>query len=73
MRGVSPATLFVLNANKFSIKEFEQATSSNQFTVNEVATAIKNDIPNEYIIALLQQVPVLDAMPLYEKTRFYIT
>jgi len=35
--------------------------------VNEVATAIKNDIPNEYIIALLQQVPVLDAMPLYEK------
>lgn len=64
---ISPATLFVLNANKFSIKEFEQAISANQFTVNEVATAIKNDIPNEYIIALLQQVPVLDAMPLYEK------
>lgn len=64
---ISPATLFVLNANKFSIKEFEQAISSNQFTVNEVATAIKNDIPNEYIIALLQQVPVLDALPLYEK------
>lgn len=64
---ISPATLFVLNANKFSIKEFEQAISSNQFTVNEVATAIKNDIPNQYIIALLQQVPVLDAMPLYEK------
>ena len=64
---ISPATLFVLNANKFTPKEFEQAISSNQFTVNEVATAIKNDIPNEYIIALLQQVPVLDAMPLYEK------
>jgi len=64
---ISPATLFVLNANKFSLKEFEQAISSNQFTVNEVATAIKNDIPNEYIIALLQQVPVVDAMPLYEK------
>ncbi|ASM51830.1 hypothetical protein PESP_b0238 [Pseudoalteromonas espejiana DSM 9414] len=64
---ISPATLFVLNANKLSLKEFEQAISSNQFTVNEVATAIKNDIPNEYIIALLQQVPVLDAMPLYEK------
>ena len=64
---ISPATLFVLNANKFTPKEFEQAISSNQFKVNEVATAIKNDIPNEYIIALLQQVPVLDAMPLYEK------
>ncbi|MFL3650244.1 MAG: cupric reductase [Pseudoalteromonas sp.] len=64
---ISPATLFMLNANKFSLKEFEQAISSNQFTVNEVATAIKNDIPNEYIIALLQQVPVVDAMPLYEK------
>lgn len=64
---ISPATLFVLNANKFTPKEFEQAISSNQFTVNEVATAIKNDIPNEYIIALLQQVPVLDALPLYEK------
>lgn len=64
---ISPATMFVLNANKFTPKEFEQAISSNQFTVNEVATAIKNDIPNEYIIALLQQVPVLDVMPLYEK------
>ncbi|MEL0633905.1 cupric reductase [Pseudoalteromonas carrageenovora] len=64
---ISPATLFVLNADKLSLKEFEQAISSNQFTVNEVATAIKNGIPNEYIIALLQQVPALDAMPLYEK------
>ncbi|KPZ54387.1 hypothetical protein AN391_02986 [Pseudoalteromonas sp. P1-13-1a] len=64
---ISPATLFVLNANKLSLKEFEQAISSNQFTVNEVATAIKNDIPNQYIIALLQQVPALDAMPLYEQ------
>ena len=64
---ISPATLFVLNANKFTPKEFEQAISSNQFTVNEVATAIKNNIPNEYIFALMKQVPALDAMPLYEE------
>ncbi|GAA61328.1 hypothetical protein P20652_3205 [Pseudoalteromonas sp. BSi20652] len=64
---ISPATLFVLNANKFTPKEFEQAISSNQFTVNEVATAIKNNIPNEYIFALMKQVPLLDAMPLYEE------
>lgn len=64
---ISPATLFVLNANKFTPKEFEQAISSNQFTVNEVATAIKNNIPNEYIFALIKQVPALNAMPLYEE------
>lgn len=64
---ISPATLFVLNANKFTPKEFEQAISSNQFTVNEVATAIKNNIPNEYIFALMKQVPALNAMPLYEE------
>jgi hypothetical protein len=64
---ISPATLFVLNANKFTPKEFEQVISSNQFTVNEVATAIKNNIPNEYIFALMKQVPALDAMPLYEE------
>lgn len=64
---ISPATLLVLNANKFTPKEFEQAISSNQFTVNEVATAIKNNIPNEYIFALMKQVPALDAMPLYEE------
>ena len=59
--------MFVLNANKFTPKEFEQAISSNQFTVNEVATAIKNNIPNEYIFALMKQVPALNAMPLYEE------
>ncbi|WP_024603441.1 MULTISPECIES: hypothetical protein [Pseudoalteromonas] len=64
---ISPATLFVLNANKFTPKEFEQAISTNQFTVNELATAIKNNIPNEYIFALMKQVPALDAMPLYEE------
>ncbi|MBH0088919.1 cupric reductase [Pseudoalteromonas sp. NSLLW218] len=64
---ISPATLFVLNANKFTPKEFEQAISSNQFTVNELATAIKNNIPNEYIFALMKQVPALDALPLYEE------
>ena len=63
---ISPATLLMLNANKLSIDEFEHVIAVNQFTVNELAVAINNGLPNEYIFALMEQVPSLNDMPIYD-------
>ncbi|MDC3214275.1 cupric reductase [Pseudoalteromonas distincta] len=63
---ISPATLFMLNANKLSIDEFKHVTAANKFTVNELAVAINNGLPNEYIFTLMKQVPSLNDMPIYD-------
>lgn len=62
---ISPSILFTLNAEKLSLTEFEQAISTNNFTVNEVALAIEQEIENDYILALLNQVSSVNDMPIY--------
>lgn len=61
---LSPSILFVLNAPKLNIDDYKKAISKRSFTVNDLAIAIKNDVPNEYIVPLLSQVSRLSDMPL---------
>jgi len=62
---ISPAILFVLTATTLDIDEYKQAISLHSFTVNEVAIAIKNDMPIEYLKLLFEQTKTPEDMPLF--------
>ncbi|QFU22574.1 hypothetical protein FM038_010645 [Shewanella eurypsychrophilus] len=61
---LSPSILFILSAEKLNIDEYKQTISLRSFTVNEVALAIQNNMPNEYLILLLDQAADIEDMPI---------
>ncbi len=60
---LSPSTLFVLTAPNVDVQQFEQAVSLQSYTVNDVAVAIKANIPFEYIQLLVEQTSSIEDMP----------
>lgn len=60
---LSPSILFVLTAKHLSIDEFEQAISLRNFNVNDIAIAVINDLPFEYLELLAKQTSSIDDMP----------
>ncbi len=61
---LSPSILFILSAKKLNIDEYKQAISLRSFTVNEVATAIQDNMPTAYLILLLDQTAAIEDMPI---------
>lgn len=64
-RAISPSILFVMSAQVLSLKEFSDAVAGASFTVNDVAVAIKNKIPNAYIKVLIEHTNDLSATPIF--------
>jgi len=62
---ISPAMLFVLTAKHLTIDEFKVAISGHSFTVNEVAVAINNNMPQEYLTALIDNTQNIRDMPIF--------
>jgi len=50
---LSPSILFVLTATELDISEYKQAVTLQSFTVNDVAVAIENGMPYEYLALLI--------------------
>ncbi|MBL4941182.1 MAG: hypothetical protein JKY81_05895 [Colwellia sp.] len=67
---ISPSILFVLTATQLDIDEFEQAVSLQTFTVNDVAIAIINNMPIEYLKLLVTQTKSIEDMPLIVQGRY---
>ncbi len=67
---ISPSILFVLTATQLDIDEFEQAVSLQTFTVNDVAVAIINNMPIEYLELLVTQTKSIEDMPLIVQGRY---
>lgn len=61
---ISPSILFVLTATQLTIDEFEQAISMQSFTVNDVAVAIMNEMPFEYLELLITQTKSIEDLPI---------
>ncbi|MDC8830135.1 hypothetical protein [Alteromonas gilva] len=66
---LSPSILFVLSGQKLSLEEFEQAVSLKNFNVNDVAAAIRNDLPYDYLALLIEQTTALEDMPVIAQSR----
>jgi len=62
-RLISPSILFLVNAHALSLTEFENAISSKEFTVNDIAVALKSNLPNDYLTALISQTAQLNGSP----------
>lgn len=60
---LSPSILFVLTATELDISEYKQAVSMQSFTVNDVAVAIENGMPYEYLALLIEQTASIEDMP----------
>ncbi len=60
---ISPSILFVLTATQLDIDEFKQAITLQSFTVNDVAIAIMNNMPNEYLELLITQTKSIEDLP----------
>ncbi|MBD56415.1 hypothetical protein [uncultured Pseudoalteromonas sp.] len=60
---ISPSILFILNAHSLTETEFENAISTKDFTINDIAIAIKSNLPNTYIAALIAQTAQLSGVP----------
>jgi len=67
---LSPSILFVLSAEKLTIDEFSSAISGRSFTVNDVAAAIRNHMPMEYLNALITNTDALGDMPIFNQNRY---
>jgi len=61
---VSPSILFLLTATHLELDEFNQAISFHSFNVNDVAIAILNDMPIEYLSALIAKTEAINDMPI---------
>jgi hypothetical protein len=61
---ISPSILFVLTATHLDFEEFKQAISFHKFNVNDVAIAIINDMPFEYLASLISQTDAIEDMPI---------
>lgn len=67
-RAVSPSIFFVLNSEALTIDEFEVAVSTHQFTADDLAMAIKHNVPFNYIKLLFERSVDLKAMPVFIDT-----
>ena len=67
---LSPSILFVLTAKSLSIDEFKQAISHRDFNVNDIAIAVINDLPFEYLEVLVKQTSSIGDMPTLVQGRF---
>jgi len=61
---ISPSILFVLTATHLDLDDFKQAIAFHSFNVNDVAIAILNDMPIEYISALIAKAEAINDMPI---------
>jgi len=61
---LSPSILFSLTASSLKIEEFKQAVSLRNFNVNDVAVAVINDLPYEYLELLIEQTTSIEDMPI---------
>jgi hypothetical protein len=67
---ISPSVLFVLTATQLDIDEFEQAITLQSFTVNDVAIAIMNNMPYEYLELLITQTKSIEDLPVIVQGRY---
>jgi len=67
---ISPSILFVLTATHLELEEFKQAISFHKFNVNDVAIAIINDMPFEYLASLISQTDAIEDMPILVQGRY---
>lgn len=67
---LSPSILFVLSGSSLNIKEFKQAVSLRNFNVNDVAVAVMNDLPYEYLELLIEQTRSIEDMPIVAQGRY---
>jgi hypothetical protein len=61
---ISPSILFVLTAKQLNINEFQQAVALQSFTVNDLAIAIMNNMPNEYLELLIPRTKSIEDFPI---------
>lgn len=61
---LSPSILFVLTGSSLNIEEFKQAVSLRNFNVNDVAVAVMNDLPYEYLDLLIKQTISIEDIPI---------
>ena len=61
---LSPSILFALTGSSLNIEEFKQAVSLRNFNVNDVAVAVMNDLPYEYLDLLIEQTISIEDMPI---------
>lgn len=61
---ISPSILFVQTAHQLDIDTFKQVVARQSFNVNDLAMAIKVDMPIDYLRILLDQVSTIQDMPI---------
>jgi hypothetical protein len=67
---LSPSILFVLTGSSLNIEEFKQAVSLRNFNVNDVAMAVMNNLPYEYLELLIKQAVSIEDMPIIAQGRY---
>jgi hypothetical protein len=67
---LSPSVLFVLTASALDIEIYKAVISLQSFNVNDVAVAIVNGIPSEYLSPLLAQTRNVEDMPIFYQTDY---
>lgn len=68
---ISPSILFIMVAENLTIDEFKSAASGHSFTVNDVAYAIKRQLPIGYLKALIENTQSIKDMPIFVAEGFY--
>ena len=67
---LSPSILFALTGSTLNLEEFKQAVSLRNFNVNDVAVAVMNDLPYEYLELLIEQTRSIEDMPIIAQGRY---
>jgi hypothetical protein len=67
---LSPSILFALTGSSLNLEEFKLAVSLRNFNVNDVAMAVINDLPYEYLELLIEQTRSIEDMPIIAQGRY---
>jgi hypothetical protein len=67
---LSPSILFALTGSSLNLEEFKLAVSLRNFNVNDVAVAVMNDLPYEYLELLIEQTRSIEDMPIIAQGRY---
>ena len=67
---LSPSNLFVLTATTLDLYEFSQAITLQSFNVNDLAVAIKNGMPFDYLRLLIEQTSNIEDMPTLHQSKY---
>jgi hypothetical protein len=67
---LSPSILFALTGSSLNLEEFKLAVSLRNFNVNDVAVAVINDLPYEYLELLIEQTRSIEDMPIIAQGRY---